>query len=99
MQIPGIQDMLAARERIAPYIHCTPVLTSRMLNELTGATSCCATNQFAWRMCCHLLSRTLLESAGRGLAQPPQLAIRFIPGTGKLRTRNQRTRIRKSITR
>nr|WP_281721483.1 beta-hydroxyaspartate dehydratase BhcB [Nitrosomonas nitrosa] len=37
MQIPGIQDMLAARERIAPYIHCTPVLTSRMLNELTGA--------------------------------------------------------------
>ncbi len=37
MQIPGIPDMLAARERITPYIHCTPVLTSRMLNELTGA--------------------------------------------------------------
>lgn len=35
--IPTLADMLAARERIAPYIHRTPVLTSRMLNELTGA--------------------------------------------------------------
>lgn len=29
--------MYAARERIAPHVHVTPVLTSRMLNELTGA--------------------------------------------------------------
>ena len=29
--------MLAARERVAPYIHRTPVLTSTYLNELTGA--------------------------------------------------------------
>ncbi len=29
--------MHTARERIAPHIHRTPVLTSRMLNELTGA--------------------------------------------------------------
>jgi threonine dehydratase len=29
--------MLAARGRIEPHIHRTPVLTSRMLNELTGA--------------------------------------------------------------
>lgn len=32
-----IDDMLAARERIAPYIHRTPVLTSSYLNDLTGA--------------------------------------------------------------
>jgi len=32
-----IQDVRAARERIAPYIHRTPVLTSSFLNELTGA--------------------------------------------------------------
>ena len=35
--IPTLGDMFAARERIAPHIHRTPVLTSRMLNELTGA--------------------------------------------------------------
>jgi threonine dehydratase len=34
--IPTFEDVLAARERIAPYIHCTPVLTSSYLNELTG---------------------------------------------------------------
>jgi threonine dehydratase len=32
-----IDDVTAARERIAPYIHRTPVLTSSFLNELTGA--------------------------------------------------------------
>ncbi|MFB9151062.1 beta-hydroxyaspartate dehydratase BhcB [Roseovarius ramblicola] len=32
-----IDDMHAARARIAPYIHRTPVLTSSYLNELTGA--------------------------------------------------------------
>lgn len=37
MYIPTLEDMRAARERIAPYIHRTPVLTSRMLNEATGA--------------------------------------------------------------
>ena len=30
--------MLAARERIAPYVHKTPVLSSTFLNELTGAS-------------------------------------------------------------
>jgi hypothetical protein len=29
--------VLVAHERIAPYIHRTPVLTSRFMNELTGA--------------------------------------------------------------
>ena len=37
MQIPGLPDMQAARERIARHIHRTPIFTSRMLNELSGA--------------------------------------------------------------
>ncbi|MCK0198186.1 pyridoxal-phosphate dependent enzyme [Ancylobacter sp. 6x-1] len=37
MYIPTLDDMIAARARINDYIHRTPVLTSRMLNELTGA--------------------------------------------------------------
>ncbi|GGK54980.1 beta-hydroxyaspartate dehydratase BhcB [Amphritea balenae] len=35
--IPTYDDVLIAHERIKPYIHETPVLTSRFLNELTGA--------------------------------------------------------------
>ncbi len=37
MHIPDFDDVLAARERIAPYIHRTPVLTSSYLNQLSGA--------------------------------------------------------------
>ncbi|KWT69304.1 Threonine dehydratase, catabolic [Hyphomicrobium sulfonivorans] len=37
MQIPTLDDMLAARRRIAPHVHNTPVMTSRKLNELVGA--------------------------------------------------------------
>ena len=37
MIIPTIQDMFDAHERIKPYIHKTPVLTSSYFNELTGA--------------------------------------------------------------
>ncbi len=37
MIIPTYEDMLAARERIKPYVHRTPVLTSSYLNDLTGA--------------------------------------------------------------
>ncbi len=37
MYIPTLEDMLAAHERIKPYVHRTPVLTSSFLNELTGA--------------------------------------------------------------
>ena len=35
--VPTFDDVLAAQERIAPYIHRTPVLTSSYLNDLTGA--------------------------------------------------------------
>ncbi|WP_372572062.1 beta-hydroxyaspartate dehydratase BhcB [Ruegeria jejuensis] len=37
MYIPTYDDMLAAHERISPFIHRTPVLTSSYLNDLTGA--------------------------------------------------------------
>lgn len=37
MTIPTYEDALAAHERIKPYIHETPVLTSSYLNSLTGA--------------------------------------------------------------
>ena len=37
MIIPTIRDMLDAHERIKPYIHKTPILTSTYFNELTGA--------------------------------------------------------------
>lgn len=35
--IPTFDDVIAAHERIRPYIHRTPVLTSSYFNELTGA--------------------------------------------------------------
>ncbi len=37
MTIPSYDDVLAARQRIQPYIHRTPVLTSTFFNQLTGA--------------------------------------------------------------
>jgi threonine dehydratase len=37
MNIPSFADMLIAHERIKPHTHRTPVLTSRVINELSGA--------------------------------------------------------------
>lgn len=37
LAIPTYDDVLAAKERIAPYVHRTPVMTSSYLNNLTGA--------------------------------------------------------------
>ena len=37
MIIPDFDDVKIAHERIKPYIHRTPILTSQMLNELTSA--------------------------------------------------------------
>jgi len=37
LTIPTFDDMLAAHERIRPFIHRTPVLTSSYLNGLVGA--------------------------------------------------------------
>ena len=37
MEIPTYDDVLEAHQRIGPYIHRTPVLTSSYLNQLSGA--------------------------------------------------------------
>jgi threonine dehydratase len=37
MEIPTFDDALAARARVAPHVHVTPVMTSRFINELVGA--------------------------------------------------------------
>lgn len=37
MYIPTFDDVIAAHERIRPYVHHTPVLTSSFINELVGA--------------------------------------------------------------
>jgi threonine dehydratase len=37
MAVPDFADVLAAEARVAPYIHRTPVMTSRMLDEASGA--------------------------------------------------------------
>ena len=36
--LPTYADVLAAAERIRPYIHRTPVFTSATLDRMTGAT-------------------------------------------------------------
>jgi threonine dehydratase len=36
MQIPAFSDIAMAHERIAPYVHRTPVLTSQGIDEITG---------------------------------------------------------------
>ncbi len=38
MSVPTLADIRKAHERIRPYIHRTPVLTSRALDERSGAT-------------------------------------------------------------
>ncbi|SUZ32926.1 Phenylserine dehydratase [Roseibaca ekhonensis] len=35
--LPTFEDVIAAHERIKPYIHRTPILTSEYMNKLTGA--------------------------------------------------------------
>ncbi len=37
MNIPSFADMLIAHERIKPHIHRTAILTSRVINDLSGA--------------------------------------------------------------
>jgi threonine dehydratase len=37
MSILSFSDVLAAHERIRPYIHLTPVLTSRVIDDIAGA--------------------------------------------------------------
>jgi len=37
IQFPSLKDVEQARQRINPYIHVTPVLSSRSINEITGS--------------------------------------------------------------
>ncbi len=37
LYIPTYDDVLEAHDRIKPYIHCTPILTSTFMNDLIGA--------------------------------------------------------------
>ncbi|MEA1899066.1 MAG: threonine/serine dehydratase, partial [Bacteroidota bacterium] len=36
MKIPEYREILAAHERIRPFIHRTPVLTSSVINSILG---------------------------------------------------------------
>ncbi|MCA9310627.1 MAG: pyridoxal-phosphate dependent enzyme, partial [Phycisphaerales bacterium] len=57
------EDVLAAAHAIAPHAHRTPVMTSRTLNALTGATVLCKcecfqrVGAFKFRGACNALSR------------------------------------------
>ena len=72
--IPTYEDMLAAHERIRPYIHRTPVLTSSYFNELTGAQLFfkCENFQkagaFKVRGACNAVFGLSDEEAARGVA-------------------------------
>jgi threonine dehydratase len=37
LDLPEFEDMLAAHDRIRPHIHRTPMMTSRILDEMSGA--------------------------------------------------------------
>lgn len=43
---PNLEDVQQARERIAPYIHRTPVMTSRHIDAATGASVFCKCENF-----------------------------------------------------
>ncbi|MDQ2065977.1 pyridoxal-phosphate dependent enzyme [Xinfangfangia sp. CPCC 101601] len=72
--VPTFDDVLAAHERIAPYIHRTPVLTSSYLNALTGAELFfkCENFQkagaFKVRGACNAVFGLSEEMAARGVA-------------------------------
>ena len=74
MQLPEIDDVLNARDRIAPYTHRTPVLTSSYLNELTGAElffkceNLQKTGAFKARGACNAVFGLSDEAASKGVA-------------------------------
>jgi len=37
MNLPTFADIEKVHERIRPFIHCTPVMTSKSINEIVGA--------------------------------------------------------------
>lgn len=74
LSLPTYEDVKAAHERIAPYIHRTPILTSSYLNGLTGADLFfkCENFQkasaFKVRGACNAVFGLTEEQAARGVA-------------------------------
>ena len=74
MEIPTFDQVLEARERIAPYVHRTPVLTSNYLNQLSGAElffkceNLQKTGAFKARGACNAVFGLDDESARQGVA-------------------------------
>ena len=73
-RIPTYDDVLAAHDRVRPYIHRTPVLTSSFLDNLTGAKLFfkCENLQkagaFKVRGACNAVFGLTEEQAARGVA-------------------------------
>lgn len=73
-RIPTYDDVIAAHERVRPYIHRTPVLTSSFLDNLTGAKLFfkCENLQkagaFKVRGACNAVFGLTEEQAARGVA-------------------------------
>jgi threonine dehydratase len=74
LDLPTYEDMLAARERIAPHVHRTPVMTSRILDEMSGASLHfkCENFQkagaFKVRGACNAVFGLTQEQAAKGVA-------------------------------
>lgn len=72
--IPSLQDIRAAAERIRPYAHRTPVMTCRTLDQMTGASLFfkCENFQkvgaFKFRGACNTVMGLSPEEAARGVA-------------------------------
>ena len=74
MDIPDFDDVLAARERIAAHVHCTPVLTSSYLDAASGAKlffkceNLQKTGAFKARGACNAVFGLDDDTAARGVA-------------------------------
>lgn len=74
VKIPSWNDVLAARERVAPHVHRTPVLTSRFLDGLAGAElffkceNLQKSGSFKARGACNAVFDLDEETARRGVA-------------------------------
>ncbi len=74
MDLPKYKDIVQAHERIRPYIHKTPVLTSKSINEITGCELFfkCENFQkvgaFKFRGACNSVFRPRLKELSRGVA-------------------------------
>ena len=74
MLLPTFEDVLAARQRIAPLVHRTPVLTSNYLNQLSGAElffkceNLQKTGAFKARGACNAVFGLDHETANKGVA-------------------------------